>query len=71
MVKCNIFIEVNINVHGSTREEKKNGKIVETKRKIRLTGGESSSLVTTSELDVEVGDQSMDVVIPLHLQAEW
>lgn len=46
-------------------------KIVETKRKIRLTGGESSSLVTTSELDVEVGDQSMDVVIPLHLQAEW
>lgn len=37
----------------------------------RLTGGEASPLVTASKLDVEVGDQSMDVVVPLHLQAEW
>lgn len=39
--------------------------------KSRITGGEPSPLVTASELDVEVGDQSVDVVIPLHLQAEW
>lgn len=37
----------------------------------RLTGGEAGPLVTASELDVEVSDQSMDVVIPFHLQAEW
>ena len=34
------------------------------------TGGETSLLVTLGELDVEVGDQSMDVVVPLDLQAE-
>lgn len=37
----------------------------------KLTGGEAGPLVTASELYVEVGDQSVDVVIPLHLQAEW
>lgn len=37
----------------------------------RLTGGEAGPLVTACELNVEVGDQRMDVVIPLHLQAEW
>lgn len=26
--------------------------------------------MTAGELDVEVGDQSVDVVVPLHLQAE-
>lgn len=34
------------------------------------TGGEAGSLMAACELDVEVGDQSMDVVVPLHLQAE-
>lgn len=34
------------------------------------TGGETSLLVTLGELDVEVGDQSVDVVVPLDLQAE-
>ena len=38
---------------------------------IILTGGEAGPLVTAGELYVEVGDQGMDVVIPLHLQAEW
>lgn len=36
----------------------------------RLTGGEAGPLVTAGELYVEVGDQSVDVVVPLHLQAE-
>lgn len=40
-------------------------------REGRLTGGEAGPLVTACELNVEVGDQRMDVVIPLHLQAEW
>ena len=35
-----------------------------------LTGRETSLLVTLSELNVEVGDQCMDVVVPLDLQAE-
>lgn len=35
-----------------------------------LTGGEAGPLVTARELDVEVGDQRVDVVVPLHLQAE-
>lgn len=34
------------------------------------TGGETSLLVTFSELDVEVGDQRVDVVVSLDLQAE-
>lgn len=34
------------------------------------TGGETSLLVTLGEFDVEVGDQSVDVVVPLDLQAE-
>lgn len=37
---------------------------------VPLTGGESSALVATSELYVEIGDQGMDVVIALHLEAE-
>ena len=32
-----------------------------------LTGGETSLLVALGELDVEVGDQCMDVVVPLDL----
>lgn len=36
----------------------------------RLTGGKAGPLVTASELNVKIGDQSMDVIIPLHLQAE-
>lgn len=35
-----------------------------------LTGGEAGPLVAAGELDVEVGDQGMDVIVPLHLQAE-
>lgn len=35
-----------------------------------LTGGEADPLVAAGELDVEVGDQSVDVVVPLHLKAE-
>lgn len=35
-----------------------------------LTGGEAGPLVAAGELDVEVGDQGVDVVVPLHLQAE-
>lgn len=34
------------------------------------TGGEAGLLVTLGELDVEVGDQRVDVVVPLDLQAE-
>lgn len=36
----------------------------------RLTCGEASPLVAAGKLYVEVRDQSMDVVVPLHLQAE-
>lgn len=36
----------------------------------RLTGAKTSLLVTLGELDVEVGDQRVDVVVPLDLQAE-
>ena len=39
--------------------------------KSRLTCREAGPLVTAGELYVEVGHKSMDVVIPLHLQAEW
>lgn len=35
-----------------------------------LTGGEAGPLMTTCELDIEVGDQGVDVVVPLHLQTE-
>lgn len=35
-----------------------------------LTGGKTSLFMTLGKLDVEVGDQCMDVVIPLDLQAE-
>lgn len=35
-----------------------------------LTRGEAGLLVTLGELDVEVGDQRVDVVVPLDLQAE-
>lgn len=35
-----------------------------------LTGGETGPLVAAGELNVEVGDQGVDVVVPLHLQAE-
>lgn len=37
----------------------------------KLTGGEASPLVAASELDVEVGNQSMNVVVSFNLQAEW
>lgn len=37
----------------------------------KLTGGKTGPLMTASELYVEVGNQSVDVVIPFHLQAEW
>lgn len=37
----------------------------------KLTSGEAGPLVAASELDVEVGDQSMNVVISFNLQAEW
>ena len=36
----------------------------------KLTSGEASPLVAASELNVEVGDQGVDVVVPLHLQTE-
>lgn len=35
-----------------------------------LTRGEAGLLVTLGELDVEVGDQRVDVIVPLDLQAE-
>lgn len=35
-----------------------------------LTRGEAGLLVTLGELDVEVGNQRVDVVVPLDLQAE-
>lgn len=35
-----------------------------------LTGGEAGPLVAAGKLDVEVGDQGVDVIVPLHLQAE-
>ena len=35
-----------------------------------VTSGETGLLVTLGELDVEVGDQRVDVVVPLDLQAE-
>lgn len=35
-----------------------------------LTRGEAGLLVTLGELDVEVGDQCVDVIVPLDLQAE-
>lgn len=35
-----------------------------------LTCGETCLLVTLGELDMEVGDQCVDVVVPLDLQAE-
>lgn len=35
-----------------------------------LTSRETGLLVTLGELNMEVGDQCMDVVIPLDLQAE-
>lgn len=35
-----------------------------------LTSGETGLLVTFGELNVEVGDQCVDVVVPLDLQAE-
>lgn len=34
------------------------------------TSGEAGLLVTLGELDVEVGDQGVDVIVPLDLQAE-
>lgn len=37
---------------------------------ILLTSGETSLLVTLSELDVEIGYQGMDVIVALDLQAE-
>jgi hypothetical protein len=36
----------------------------------KLTSGEASPLVAASEFNVEVGDQGVDVVVPLHLQTE-
>lgn len=36
----------------------------------KLTGGEADPLVAPSELDVKIGNQSVDVVVPLHLEAE-
>ena len=36
----------------------------------KLTSGEASPLVAASEFNVEVGDQGVDVVVPLDLQAE-
>lgn len=35
-----------------------------------LTRGEAGLLVTLGELNVEVGDQRVDVIVPLNLQAE-
>lgn len=35
-----------------------------------LTSGEAGLLVTLGELDVEVGDEGVDVVVALNLQAE-
>lgn len=35
-----------------------------------LTSGEASLLVTLGELHMEIGDQCVDVVVPLNLQAE-
>lgn len=37
---------------------------------VPLTSGEASLLVTLGELHVEIGDQRVDVVVPLNLQAE-
>lgn len=37
---------------------------------VQLTSGEAGLLVTLGELHVEIGDQGVDVVIPLDLQAE-
>lgn len=37
---------------------------------VNLTRGEASLLVTLGELDVEVGDQGVDVVVALDLQTE-
>lgn len=39
-------------------------------RALGLTGGEAGLLVTLGEVDVEIGDQGVDVVVPLDLQAE-
>lgn len=36
-----------------------------------LTGREADPLMAAGELDVEVGNQRVDVVVPLHLEAEW
>ena len=36
---------------------------------MQLTGGEAGVLVAPRELDVEVGDQGMDVVVAFDLQA--
>lgn len=36
----------------------------------RLTSGEASPLVAASEFNVEVSYQSMNVVIPFHLEAK-
>lgn len=35
-----------------------------------LTGGEACLFVTLCELNMEIGDQRVDVVVPLNLQAE-
>lgn len=35
-----------------------------------ITSGEAGLLVTLGELHVEIGDQRVDVVVPLNLQAE-
>lgn len=35
-----------------------------------ITSGEAGLLVTLGELHVEIGDQCVDVVVPLNLQAE-
>lgn len=37
---------------------------------MQLTSGEASLLMTLCELHMEIGDQRVDVVIPLSLQAE-
>ena len=35
-----------------------------------LTSGEAGLLVTLGELDVEIGDQGVDVIVALDLQTE-
>ena len=44
--------------------------LVKTFAEMSLTSGEASLLVTLGELDVEIGDQGVDVIIALDLQTE-